>query len=222
VPDEKTIWLFREQLTKTGRIKKLFLKFDRYLTEQGFHAKVGQIVDATIIPAPRQRNTRDENKQIKAGETPKDWEQNPAKLRQKDVDARWTKKRGATFYGSKDHINVDAEHKRIRKYVVTSCNTPDIHCMEALLDENNTGKNVWGDKAYRGKKGAELLAGKFIDKINFRSAPEKWMPDALRRENVRRSKISVRVEHVFGFMVNTMKGKMVRCIGMARAESKIG
>jgi IS5 family transposase len=72
------------------------------------------------------------------------------------------------------------------------------------------------------KKAAERLAGKFIDKINFRSASEKWMTDEMRRENVRRSKIRVRVEHVFGFMVNTMKGKMVRCIGMARAEGKIG
>lgn len=222
VADEKTIWLFREQLTKTGRIRKLFLKFDRYLTEKGFHAKMGQIVDATIIPAPRQRNSRDENKQIKEGETPKEWEQQPSKLSQKDVNARWTKKRGETYYGYKDHISVDTEHKLIRKYVVTPANTPDIQCMKELLDEKNTGKYVWGDKAYRGKKVEEMLSGKFIDKINFRSTAAKWMPDEIRRENVRRSKIRVRVEHVFGFMVNTMKGKMIRCIGMKRTEGKIG
>lgn len=222
VPDEKTIWLFREQLTEAGKIKKLFLLFDEHLTKQGFHAQVGQIVDATIIPVPRQRNSREENKKIKEGEVPKEWEDNPSKLRQKDVDARWTKKRGETYYGYKDHISIDAKHKLIRKYAVTPANTSDINCLKEILDEKNTGKQVWGDKAYRGKKAEEALSENFLDRINFRSGPGKWLPESMRRENVRRSKIRVRVEHVFGFMVNTMKGKMTRCIGLKRTEAKIG
>lgn len=52
----------------------------------------GQIVDATIVFAPRQRMTKEEKEQIKAGEVPQDWESNPAKLAQKDRDARWVVK----------------------------------------------------------------------------------------------------------------------------------
>ena len=52
----------------------------------------GQIVDASLIAAPRQRNTQDEKKAIKDGRIPDDWKDKPAKLRQKDRDARWTVK----------------------------------------------------------------------------------------------------------------------------------
>lgn len=95
VPDAKTIWLFRERLTKTRLIKKLFRQFDQFLRNSGFEAKKGQIVDASIISAPKQRNSRDENKRMKKGEIPEDW--NQAKCRQKDTDARWVKKMGKTI-----------------------------------------------------------------------------------------------------------------------------
>jgi hypothetical protein len=64
----------------------------------------GQIVDASIVPVPRNHNTRDENAAIKRGEVPEDWADKPAKLAQKDVDARWTKKHGKSHYGYKNHV----------------------------------------------------------------------------------------------------------------------
>jgi IS5 family transposase len=73
VPDAKTIWLFREQLTKAGAIDELFSSFDAYLKAQGFLAMSGQIVDATIVAAPRQRKIEDEKKTIKEGRIPEDW-----------------------------------------------------------------------------------------------------------------------------------------------------
>src|SRR5512136_2773831 len=73
VPDEKTIWLFRQQLTEAGLIKRLFQEFDAFLEDKGFSARKGQIIDASIIEAPRQRNSREENRQIKAGQIPEDW-----------------------------------------------------------------------------------------------------------------------------------------------------
>ena len=92
VPDARTIWLFREKLTKAGAIKTLFERFDAMLREAGYIAMSGQIVDASLIAAPRQRNTNDEKKAIKEGRIPDEWKEKPAKLRHKDRDARWTVK----------------------------------------------------------------------------------------------------------------------------------
>ena len=70
IPDEKTLWSYREVLVNGGVIQKLFQKFNGYLERQGFQAKGGSLIDATLVEVPRQRNSRDENAQIKEGETP--------------------------------------------------------------------------------------------------------------------------------------------------------
>ena len=115
VPDAKTVWLYREQLTQAGVIEALFETFDGYLKDQGYLAMGGQIIDASIVAVPKQRNSREENARIKAGETPAGWEDKPAKRRQKDVEARWTKKHGKSHYGYKNHVNVDRRHKLVRR-----------------------------------------------------------------------------------------------------------
>src|SRR3954468_9670169 len=97
VPDARTIWLFRERLTRAeinGRpaVEVLFARFDAALRTAGYIAMSGQIVDATLVAAPRQRNTDEEKAEIKAGRIPAAWEAKPAKLRHKDRDARWTVK----------------------------------------------------------------------------------------------------------------------------------
>ena len=92
VPDARTIWLFREKLTKAEAIKPLFARFEAALRDAGYIAMGGQIVDASLIAAPKQRNTEDEKKTIKEGRIPEDWKAKPAKLAHKDRDARWTVK----------------------------------------------------------------------------------------------------------------------------------
>ncbi len=92
VPDAKTIWLFREHLSQAKAMEKLFARFDKHLTDAGYLAMGGQIVDATIVAAPKQRNTKEEKEDIKAGKVPRHWKDKPARLRQKDRDARWTVK----------------------------------------------------------------------------------------------------------------------------------
>jgi IS5 family transposase len=92
VPDARTIWLFGEKLTKTQAIKPLFDRFDAALRAAGYIAMGGQIVDASLIAAPKQRNTEDEKAAIKDGRIPEDWKAKPAKLAHKDRDARWTVK----------------------------------------------------------------------------------------------------------------------------------
>ena len=114
VPDAKTIWLFREELGSAGLVKRLFKRFDRYLREQGFTARKGQIVDASIVSVPIQRNSREENARIKDGDVPEEWSE--AKRRQKDVNARWSIRPKRQEFGYKNHISVDAKHKFIRDY----------------------------------------------------------------------------------------------------------
>ena len=72
-PDARTIWLFRETLRQAGAVERLFARFDAMLDAQGFAASGGQIVDATFVEAPRQRNGRDDNAAIKNGANPEDW-----------------------------------------------------------------------------------------------------------------------------------------------------
>src|SRR4051794_6193565 len=57
------------------------------LRASGFLAMSGQIVDATIIAAPKQRNTQEEKQALRDGRIPEDWKDKPAKLAQKDCDA---------------------------------------------------------------------------------------------------------------------------------------
>ena len=84
VPDARTIWLFREMLTKAGAVEALFARFDAHLKEQGYLAMGGQMIDASIIEAPRQRNTDEEKEALKEGRIPEEWAAKPAKLRQKE------------------------------------------------------------------------------------------------------------------------------------------
>ena len=149
VPDATTIWLFREALAQAGLIDKLFERFGQHLETEGYIARGGQIIDATIVSVPRQRNTKEENETIKAGKTPEGWEKQPAKNAQKDKDARWTKRNDESFYGYKNHLGVDKAYKLIRKWDATDAAVHDSQKLDDLLDLSNTGNGVWADSAYR-------------------------------------------------------------------------
>jgi IS5 family transposase len=140
------LWAFRETLTKAGLVEKLFERFGQHLEANGYIARGGQMVDATIVPVPKQRNSRDGNDEVKAGKTPEAWDKNPAKNRQKDKDARWTKKHGKSFYDYKNHVN--AKHKLIRQYEVTDASVHDGQKFDGLLNPANTSSDVYADSAY--------------------------------------------------------------------------
>jgi transposase, IS5 family len=223
VPDATTVWLFREALAKVGLVKKLFERFDRYLDAKGYIARGGQIVDATIVSAPKQRNTREENEAVKAGKTPEEWEKNPAKNAQKDKDARWTKKNDQSFYGYKNHISVDRKHKLIRRYAETDASIHDSQKLDEVLDKSNTSNEVWADSAYRSAEiEAKLKAKGYKSRIHHRGARNHPLSKRQQAANTTRSRVRARVEHVFGDQENAMGGKIVRTIGIARACVKIG
>jgi IS5 family transposase len=221
VPDAKTIWLFRGQLTEAGLMGTVFRRFDTFLDENGFSARKGQIVDASIVPVPRQRNSREENRRIKEGEIPEDWSDN--KKRQKDTNARWTQKNGQNHYGYKNHMDVDVEHKLIRSYEVTPASVHDSQLFETLLDEDNSSRDVWADSAYRSEeKLSELKQRKFREHLQRKGCRHKKLTDREAQANRTRSRIRSRVEHVFGVQAKRAGRLIVRVIGLVRVKTKIG
>ena len=223
VPDAKTVWLYREQLSRAGVIDALFKDFDGYLTTQGYRAMGGQIIDASIVAVPVQRNSRDENEQIKGGETPEAWSDKPAKRRQKDTDARWTKKHDKSHYGYKNHVAIDCRHKLVRRYRVTDAAVHDSQVLEALLSSDNTARGVWADSAYRSEAIEKQIKEKGLtSRIHRKGHRNRPLRDWEKAGNKNRSRVRARVEHVFGAQQNDMGGTLIRSIGLIRARTRIG
>jgi len=223
VPDSKTIWLYRENLTNFGVIEKLFERFNFELASKGYIANEGKIVDASFVEVPRQRNNREENKQIKEGQTPEAWNTEPHKLSQKDVDARWTKKNQETFYGYKNHVKVDTKSKLIDKYEVTSASEHDSQELKNLLEEKDEGQDFYADSAYTGEDHEKTIENvKMKNCVIEKGYKNKPLTEEQKATNKAKSKIRVRVEHVFGFVENSMYGSFIRSIGILRAKANIG
>ena len=221
VPDEKTIWHFKEQLKEKHLSKKLFELFTTTLISNGIVAKEGSIVDASFVNVPRQRNSKEENDTIKQGNIPKSFESNQAMKSQKDCDARWTTKNKERHYGYKNHINADAQTKLITKFTTSTANVHDSQALEAIVDQ--TDKRLFADSAYSGKTIQGYLNFKnvksFIHEKAYRNAP---LTPSQEERNTLKSKIRSKVEHVFGFMTNSMNnGLNLKAIGKQRIDSTI-
>ena len=190
VPDAKTIWKFKNDLSQTDAMEKMFCLFDAMLEEEGLITHNGTIIDATFVDVPRQRNSRDDNKKIKEGEVPEEWTkpENSSKLAQKDTDARWTKKNDEVHYGYKNHVKCDADSKFITNYSVTAENLPK-NCDNQICEKG------------------------------YRNHP---LTEEQKENNKKKSKIRCRIEHIFGFMTNSMNGITIRSIGIDRAWLNIG
>jgi IS5 family transposase len=242
VPDANTIWGFREALTRAriaGRpaIEVLFERFDAALSTAGFLAMSGQIIDASIVAAPKQRNTDGEKRDIKEGRIPPAWADKPAKLRQKDRDARWTVKYtkakaneesgprvdlAVPAFGYKNHLGIDRRHRLIRRWRVTDAARHDGALLPELIDTTNTASDVWADTAYRSQANEKFLAGRLLrSQIHRRKPKGKPMPRRTARANARKSAVRAAVEHVFARQKGPM-GLFIRTIGVARARTKIG
>jgi IS5 family transposase len=234
VPDAKSIWLYREHLKEKGTGDELFEMFEEQLEEAGIITREGSIVDATFVDAPRQRNSRAENKAIKEGKVPEGWGVEEGKeekemtkeekgkknrLEQKDLDARWTKKREEVHYGYKDHTKVDKDSKMIVKHIVTAASEHDSQELVNLMDEKD--KEGWGDSGY---VGVAILAALMLKvpglkmHICEKGYKNKPLTEEQKAGNREKSRVRSRVEHVYGYMTNSMGGLIVRSIGLARAK----
>ena len=223
VPDEKTVWLFRENLTKSGLVKEIFEQFRQYLETEGLIMNEGKMVDASFTVAPRQRNTREENKMIKEGRGEELWNDKPNKKRHKDIDARWAKKNDETFYGYKNHAKVDTKSKFIDNYEVTDASVHDSQPLDDLLTEEDEGQDFYADSAYTGEEQDKVIDKyKMNNKVNEKGYRNKPLTDEQKTSNREKSKTRARVEHVFGFMEQSMNGLIVRSVGIVRATGIIG
>jgi transposase, IS5 family len=223
VPDCNTVWLFRENLTKSGAVEKLFSCFDKQLQRLGLIANEGSIIDASFVDVPRQRNSHQENKEIKENKIPDSFQDNKNILCHKDLDARWTKKNNETFYGYKNHIKVCKKTKLIQNYEVTDASVHDSQTLEDLIDETNTNKELYADSAYSGKPIANLLQDKeIINQIHEKGTSKASLTEEQKANNRIKSRTRVRVEHVFGFVEKNMNGSFIYTIGKIRARAVIG
>ena len=166
------------------------------------------------------RNTREENRQIKAGEVPEGW--SDAKHRQKDTQARWAKKYGVSHFGYKNHISTDVGHKLIRRYQVTDAATGDTRMFDSLLDGQNRSRDVWADAAYRSRpRLARLRADGYRPHLQRQAQANAPLTARQRATNRRFARGRCQVEHVFG-QQTMQEQRLVQTIGLARARVKIG
>ena len=227
VPDEKTIWFFKEQLKEKKLSKVLFELFTAQLISNGIVAREGSMVDASFVDVPRQRNSRKDNTDIKQGAIPLEFAKRDSnakqnKLCQKDTDARWMTKNNERHYGYKNHINADVHTKLITRFSVTSAAPHDSTELENIVDEKDN--ILYADSAYRSAKIEEYLQSKgCISHIHEKGYRGKPLNMQQKLTNSIKSKIRARVEHIFGFMTNSMNNALhMTSIGIQRIESNIG
>jgi len=225
VPDAKTIWAFSEQLKELELEQQLFDRFGEELDKQGFQAKSGVIVDGTFVEVPRQRNTKEENAQIKACAMPDRIAANPHVEAQKDLEAEWAKKGDETHFGYKNHVASDDEYKFIRGYGVTGAAAHDSEPYLDVLPEEPAypDQEAFADSAYSGAKIDTKLKDRgyvpFICEKGYRNKPLTEEQKKLNRE---KSRVRCRVEHIFGAQKMRMGNEILRSIGFARARFWIG
>ncbi len=224
VPDQKTLWTYRNKLSPSGRIDELVALFKDPLAAHGYRLQTGTLVDSSVVQVPRQRNSREENALIKSGEVPSDWKDHPNKLYQKDTEARWFKKNGITHFGYKNHIAVDRATKLITNWKVSPAHVHDRQVFEVLLDAHPPkGHEVYADSAYRSKERLSGLRKKgFKPRITHKAKRGQPLSSRQRALPPSYSKVRCRVEHVFGAMRNDRKACYMTCLGLSLSQVWIG
>lgn len=223
VPDSKTVRHFKNSLAQAGIVEQLFALLDKELNKHSIIVHKGKMADASFIEVPRQRNTREENKQLREGDLPRQWKGNPNKLRQKDTDATWTKHNGQHHFGYKDHVKSDVKTKLITGYQVTPAHVHDSNILEGLLDKRDRHQCLYADSAYRSEEMQKKLRKKKIrSRIHEKGYRNHPLTKKQQEKNKRKSKLRARVEHIFGFMENSMNSMYIRCRNFIRAKATIG
>ena len=218
VPEQNTIREFREKLTKAKRFDELFAAFNKRLTAQGFITRQGQIIDASFVEVPRQRNRRAENEAIKAGELPAGWEKDAKRLAHKDLDARWTQKNDVNFYGYKDQVVADLESKLIVRAEVSTASQHDSQALDLLTSSG--APETWADSADPGQNCEAILERKGITAhICAKGTRGPALTPGQKRATRAKSRKRVRGEHLFAFMTGSLRALFQRGIGFARNRS---
>jgi len=218
IPDAKTLWDFKQRIEVDGREggRKLFDAFNQLLEGKGIVAREGSIIDASFVDAPRQRNNRDQNQRIKQGERPEEFDTNPAVGRQKDSEARWTRKNSEVHYGWKNHVKADLKTKLILTSSTTPASVHDSQVFEELLDDQDQA--VLADSAYHSAEHeAHLLRLNAQEFLMRKATRGHALSETEAQTHHTISRMRVRVEHVFARLAQ-MGGALCRSIGLKRAS----
>lgn len=219
-PDKNTIWSFKQALIQADCMALCFDAFFDQITAGGYTLESGKIVDASFVKVPIQRNTSQENADIKSGTIPEEWKDQPHKLSQKDVDASWTKKRGQSHFGYKNHIKIDQKTKFIEACVVTPAHVHDSQVLFDLIHEGDG--RLYADSAYHNAPIAEKLREQHIQDWTVAGARRNTpLTERQIQTNTTKSKIRVRVEHIFGTIDTSLAGAEQRCIGFTRNAAMV-
>lgn len=223
IPDANTIWDFRNALEKDGLngTQVLFEHFERLLQANKLIGREGSIVDATFVDAPVQHNTREQNEQIKQGEVPDGFTSDNAKGRQKDCEARWALKNKESHYGFKNHAKADAKNKLVISYATTAANVHDSQMFKQLVDKEDNA--LLADAAYSSEENEAYLLHECDcnEFMQIKAKPKVGLTAEQKCLNKARSRIRVRIEHIFGRM-SQMGMHRLRTIGLVRAHQHNG
>ncbi len=215
IPARTTIWTFENRIGEVGA-RAVFDGVHAQLLRAGYLARGGQIIDATLVPAPRQHLSGEKRAMVEEGAMPATWR--PAKRRQKDTDASWTKQHGKSHFGYKLSISVDRRYKVIRCIQIGSASTHDSQHFEAVLDPNNTSCDVYAHRAYPSRARSEQLReGGWREPIQRKGTRNRALSKCQQGRNRCIAKTRARVEHAFA-AITQLGGKFIRTIGQARAN----
>lgn len=233
VHDARTVWGFRNELTNKGLFEKLFDRFYKFLEDNHMILNEGLMIDGSFVEVPRQHNSREESKLIKAdegdklwneeaGDTEEDKKRKANKKRHKDIDVRWVKKGGNSYYGYKCHAKVNSKSKLIKKCVATKASDHDSKPTRALVDKSDQGQELYADSAYIGK-GVKRVMQKYNlkDRVIKRNVRGKKISKWQETINKKNAKVRARVEHVFGIMEGCLHGMSIQAVGFLRNEAYI-
>lgn len=217
----QTLWKYREIFAREGVFETIFNKHVAHLkTIKSEIETRAIIIDSSFIEARKQRNSREDNATIKEGKGHTLWCDQPRKKCQKDIDARWTKKRGEVHYGYKMHCIACAVNKLITKIHVTPASVHDAAVVGELVSYNEEVRIFYADAGYVGKPIEKIVAKcNMIPKICSKGYRNHPLTEAQKAENKVISSTRCRIEHIFGYIEGAMRGSTVRSVGMVRAKA---
>ena len=219
VPDQNTIWLFRERLSKTGKDKALWKEIWRQFSNKGITVKGGTIQDATFItsdPGHKRRERKDmidpelpsirtdssdpsavnesrESKRLAARLEREERRKNA--MTRMSRDGTWTKKNSRSYFGFKLHTIQGAENDMIANYSVT---TASLH--DSQIDLSIPRIVNYKDKAYFGTE------GRGIDAAMDKALKGFKLPIESIRRNIRITRKRSRGERPYSVMKRTFRG----------------
>lgn len=161
---------------------------------------------------------------MKNGVTPAEWLKQPRKLARKDLDARWTKKRGQNHHGYKNSVVGGNGDCFVHDYEVAPAHRHDSQIIpEAYFGAGSQGATAFGDSACAGADIAERLrAAGITPLIHGKGTRDHPLDETQMEMNHLKSKVRARIEHRFGRMTMSLKRLSLRCIGLVRCRSEVG